>query len=196
MPFPKRKNIQEDSRQQLVIVGSRNPVKISCTDAGFHQAFPTAFLVEGLNVSSNVSDQPVGDEETLLGALNRAKNSKTVFPEADFWVGIEGGIEDSSEGMSAFAWVVILDKEGHMGKAKTATFLLPEAIAQLVREGVELGEADDRVFHRENSKHQDGAVGILTNGAINRKEYYQQAIVLALIPFLHKAYYPSSTNEP
>lgn len=195
MPFPKRKNIQKDSRQQLVIVGSRNPVKISCTDAGFHQAFTEAFLVEGLNVSSDVSAQPIGDEETLLGAFNRANNSKNVFPEADYWVGIEGGVEDSSKGMSAFAWVVVLDRQGNMGKSKTATFLLPEAIAELVRQGVELGEADDRVFNRENSKHHDGAVGILTNGAINRKEYYQQAIVLALIPFLNKDYYQNSVYE-
>jgi inosine/xanthosine triphosphatase len=52
MAFPKRKNIQEQQRQNLVIVGSRNPVKISCTEAGFHQAFDSSYLVEGLNVGS------------------------------------------------------------------------------------------------------------------------------------------------
>lgn len=184
MAFPKRKNIQEQTRQNLVIVGSRNPVKISCTEAGFHHAFDGAYLVEGLNVGSNIEAQPIGDLRTYQGALNRAQNSKVVFPEADFWVGIEGGVDDFDGEMMAFAWVVILDREGKVGKAKTSVFFLPTTLAKLVRSGMELGEADDRFFNRENSKEQDGAVGILTNGSIDRKHYYQQAVQLALIPFL------------
>jgi inosine/xanthosine triphosphatase len=193
MNFPKRKNIQNESRQLLVIVGSRNPVKISCADAGFHQAFSDAFLVEGLNVSSDVDAQPVGDKQTLAGATNRAKNSRNIFPEADFWVGIEGGVDELQGEMYGFAWVVVIDRSGRIGKAKTATFFLPEAVAKLVRHGVELGDADDRVFKRENSKQNEGSVGILTNGTIVRKEYYQNAVVLALIPFLHEKLYPLKT---
>jgi inosine/xanthosine triphosphatase len=191
MNFPKRKNIQQESRQLLVIVGSRNPVKIGCTDAGFHQALNTAFLVEGLNVSSDVEAQPVGDKQTLTGATNRAKNAKSVFPEADYWVGIEGGVDEFQGDMYAYAWVVIIDRDGRVGKAKTAAFFLPEAVARLVRSGVELGEADDRVFRKENSKQNEGSVGILTNGALVRKEYYQQAVVLALIPFINEKLFPN-----
>lgn len=189
MAFPKRKNIQQSIRQQLVIVGSKNPVKIECTELGFHQALPYSFLVEGLNVSSGVTAQPVGDEETLEGATNRAVNSKAVFPEADFWVGIEGGVDHFNGEMVAFAWIVVLDKNNKMGKAKTASFILPKAISELVDGGMELGDADDKIFQRENSKEESGAVGILTKGAIDRKEYYQQAVVLALIPFLHEELY-------
>ncbi|MCH7410778.1 inosine/xanthosine triphosphatase [Belliella sp. DSM 111904] len=191
MAFPKRKNIKEEQRQLLVIVGSKNPVKISSTDSAFHQAFEnTAFLVEGLNVSSEVGDQPIGCEQTYLGAFNRAKNSKLVFPEGDFWVGIEGGVEENeADEMSAFAWVVVIDKEDKVGKAKTASFYLPKVIADLIKGGMELGDADDQVFNRENSKQGNGAVGILTNGAVNRKEYYAQALILALIPFVNKSIY-------
>jgi inosine/xanthosine triphosphatase len=187
--FPKRKNIQDQQRQNLVIVGSRNPVKISCTHGGFHQAFEGTYLVEGLNVSSGIEAQPFGDEQTYKGALNRARNSKAVFPEADFWVGIEGGVEKFNGDLAAFAWVVILDKNGKIGKAKTALFFLPKAIADLVNSGMELGEADDKFFKQENSKEKDGAVGILTKGALDRKIYYQQAVILALIPFLKEDLY-------
>jgi inosine/xanthosine triphosphatase len=184
MGFPKRKNITEETLQQLIIVGSKNPVKINCTSAGFIQAFNKEFLVEGLNIGSNVSDQPFGSEETYQGAYNRAKNAKEVFPEADYWVGIEGGVEDINEEMSAFAWVVILDKSDVIGKSKTASFYLPKELAKLVRTGMELGEADDVYFNQENSKVEGGSVGLLTKGVISRKEYYQHAVVLALIPFL------------
>ncbi|PRY89686.1 inosine/xanthosine triphosphatase [Mongoliibacter ruber] len=194
MAFPKRKNIQQGTRQQLVIVGSKNPVKINCTESGFHQAMNTSVLVEGLNVDAGISKQPIGDEETLLGATNRAKNSKNVFPEADFWVGIEGGVDTFAGEMHAFAWIFIIDRQGRTGKAKTASFILPKAIANLVNDGMELGDADDKIFDRENSKQESGAVGILTKGAIDRKEYYQQAVVLALIPFVNETLYDNISD--
>lgn len=186
MNFPKRKNIEVQSRQHLVIVGSRNPVKISCTASGFYEVFEDqSYLVEGLNVGSNVPDQPFGDKQTLQGATNRASNAKAVFPEADYWVGIEGGVEEIEQQLAAFAWVVVLDKNGKKGKAKTSLFFLPENVSKLVRKGMELGKANDKVFQTDNSKEDSGAVGILTKGALDRKEYYKQAVMLALIPFLN-----------
>ncbi len=190
MAFPKRKNIQEKGRQKLVVVGSKNPVKIQCTDNGFHQAFEKQkFIVQGMNVDSQVSDQPIGDRETYQGAFNRANNAKKSFPEADFWVGIEGGVEDFGEQMIAYAWVVVLDHQNQIGKSKTGTFFLPDIISKLIKNGLELGAADNKVFDRENSKEGNGAVGILTHGAVKRVEYYQHALLLALIPFMNKHIY-------
>ena len=51
---------------------------------------------------------------------------------------------------------------------------------------MELGAADDQFFAQENSKQGGGSVGILTHGAITRQTYYNQAIILALIPFLNE----------
>jgi inosine/xanthosine triphosphatase len=188
MLFKKRQNIQA-TEKPLVLVGSKNPVKVACTEDGFAQAFNRSFLVEGINAFSGVSDQPVGDEETLLGAKNRALNSQKVFPDGDFWVGIEGGIDQDSCGMFAFAWIVILDKNGKSSQAKTGTFYLPNKVAELVKGGMELGKADDSVFQKENSKQEGGSVGILTHGVVDRSAYYRQAIILALIPFLNESLY-------
>lgn len=189
MNFPKRVNFQTSSPssdKSLVIVGSKNPVKLDCTNEAFSQAFATEFLVNGVNAASQVSEQPIGDAETLLGAINRVKNAKMAFPEADYWIGIEGGIANDEFGMNAFAWIYIEDKSGLSGKAKTGTFYLPKGIAQLINSGMELGHADDQFFAKENSKQQGGSVGILTHGVVDRKAYYTQAIILALIPFLNK----------
>ena len=76
-----------------------------------------------------------------------------------------------------------------ISKAKTATFPLPLKISKLIQEGYELGDADDIVFKRSNSKQQNGAVGILTNNVINRTDYYSHAIILALIPFTNTKLY-------
>ncbi len=184
MNFPKRENFQA-SEKLLVIVGSKNPVKIACTESAFTEAFAKGFVVNGITAASQVSDQPKGDEETYLGARNRVINAKKSFPEADYWVGIEGGIGEDVRGMYAFAWIFVENKSGLQGKSKTGTFYLPEAIATLIHSGMELGAADDQFFAKENSKQNGGSVGILTHGAITRQTYYNQAIILALIPFLN-----------
>lgn len=147
------------------------------------------FEIEGVAVSSDVSDQPMSEKETLQGATNRANNARQVKPDADFWVGIEGGLEEISSGMEAFAWMVIISKEGKIGKGRTGSFFLPEKVVELIKQGKELGEADDIVFKRENSKQSNGAVGILTNDLITRTTYYEPAIIFALIPFKNDTLY-------
>ena len=169
-----------------VIVASKNPVKINCAEIGFSQLFPDEEItVEGVAASSGVADQPMTNEETLQGAKNRANHVKNEIPDVDFWVGIEGGIEDTNDGMEAFAWVVILSKD-QTGQSRTSTFYLPPRVRALVLQGIELGHANDQVFKEHNSKQKGGAVGSLTNGFIGRTAYYVQPVVLALIPFVNK----------
>jgi len=172
---------------KTIIVASTNPVKIAAARAGFAAMFPgEAFDARGLSVPSGVSDQPMSDEETLAGAFNRARAVRVQQPDADFWAGIEGGCEEKHGDLWAFAWVVVLAGD-RAGKSRTAAFTLPHEIAALVRQGVELGEADDRVFGRSNSKQDNGAVGILTADVIDRARYYEHAVALALVPFKNLA---------
>lgn len=169
-----------------IVVASKNPVKINATLSGFTKAFPDEEIsIEGISVPSGVSDQPMTDEETLRGACTRASNAAIAAPHADFTVGLEGGIEKAGDEMVAFAWAAIRDKNGMIGRGKTGTFYLPPAVAALVNQGKELGVADDIVFSRMNSKQENGAVGILTKNIIDRTALYSEAMVFALIPFMH-----------
>ena len=83
-----------------IIVASKNPVKIESTRSAFTKMFPDqVFEIEGMSVESGVSNQPMGEEETLLGATNRVNKVFRLSPEADYWVGIEGGSKVVGEGM-------------------------------------------------------------------------------------------------
>jgi inosine/xanthosine triphosphatase len=166
-----------------LIVASSNPVKITAALAGFQRMFPREnCTAQGISVPSGVRDQPHDDAETRLGAANRAAAVRRLVPHGDYWIGIEGGVIDQDGIMQVFAWVVILSDQ-RTGAARTAMYVLPEEVARLVRTGLELGDADDAVFGRANSKQDDGSVGILTSGTLDRREYYAHAVVLALIPF-------------
>jgi len=176
--------------ESTIIVASSNPVKLEAVSGAFTKVFPeTKFLFESVQVSSGVASQPNGDEDTLQGAFNRASAAAALRPEADFWVGIEGGITDTPEGMLAFAWVVIRSP-GKVGRSRTASFYLPGAVAEHVRNGIELGEADDIVFEQSDSKRKNGAIGILTGNVITRAGLYEHAAIMALIPFLQADLYP------
>ena len=170
-----------------ITVASQNPVKLMAALAAFQQMFPAAdFAVDGVSVRSGVPDQPTSVSETMAGARNRAENARVAEPESDFWVGIEGGIEDSLLGMTCFARVHVLGRDGVTGLGQTAVFYLPREVAELVRGGLELGHADDKVFGRDNSKQQNGAIGLLTDDLIDRQAYYTHALIMALVPFKNR----------
>lgn len=175
---------------QKVIIASTNPVKIETVKIGFAKMFPGInYAFSGISVPSGVSDQPLSEEETLKGATNRAKNAMKQVPAADYWVGVEGGLKRENGEAQAFAWIVVIHKGGRTGKGKTASFFLPKKIIDLLDQGKELGEADDIVFKRTNSKQSNGAVGILTNDVLTRTSFYEHGIILALIPFKNKGFY-------
>jgi inosine/xanthosine triphosphatase len=172
-----------------IVIASHNPVKGQAILRGFKQIFPDkTFELISDDTPSGVSKQPIGDEETRLGALNRISAIKQSHPQADYWAAIEGGVELEDNQLSAFAWIVIADKQ-RTGWSRSASFFLPNRVAEYVRQGMELGDADDLVFDRSNSKQQNGAVGILTSDAVNREDLYAHAVVLALIPFINPTLY-------
>ncbi|MDD2521488.1 MAG: inosine/xanthosine triphosphatase [Anaerolineaceae bacterium] len=178
---------------EIVVIGSENPSKLQAVQLGFRAVFPEReFIFLTAEVSSDVTNQPMSDAETLKGARNRAANARQICPQANYWVGLEGGLSTLNEAdhsLAAYSWVAILGKQ-RQGFARSASYLLPEKVAVLIRGGMEQGEADDIVFGQENSKHTSGGVGLLTNDLITRAELYAMAVKLALIPFIQQALYP------
>lgn len=172
----------------IFAVGSENPVKINCVAEAAHAFWPQAGAV-GVSTDSGVSAQPMTDHEMLTGALNRARQALKKVDGSSYGVGVEGGVHDDEDGLWAYAWVVVIDREGRTGKGQSGRFLLPESVARLVRNGMELGDADDQIFGRNNSKRKEGAIGILSDGLIKRLDLYKPAVTFALLRFLHPEFY-------
>ncbi len=167
----------------IIVIASTNPVKVQAVRYGFERMFPGEnFEYQTISVPSGVSDQPCSDAETLQGAVNRSLAAQQRLPLAHYWVGVEGGVDCIGEEMAAYAWIVVRSTLG-IGKSRTGVFFLPNQVAELVRQGKELGEADDIVFGRSNSKQENGAIGLLTGDVVDRAQLYGQAVILALVPF-------------
>lgn len=166
-----------------VAVGSRNPVKIAAVRAVLARIAPGA-EVSGVAVSSEVPDQPWGDEETIRGARTRARAALAAL-DADLAVGLEGGVvAEPDGGVRSCAWAVAVARDGREGTGGSLAMPLPPAVAALLREGVELGHAMDRLTGATNTKHAGGAVGVLTRGLIDRQGAYEVLVTYALSPWI------------
>lgn len=172
-----------------VVIASGNPVKRRATLEAVKVALGEDEVDSvTVDVDSGVARQPVGDEETLRGARNRAEAARQDRPNANLWVGVEGGVIERDGALDCMAWIVVLGRrepDGPVvrGESRTATFTLPAEIADRVRAGVELGAATDEVLGGVDTKSTTGTVGPLTGGVIDRVAFYAHALVLAMVPF-------------
>jgi inosine/xanthosine triphosphatase len=180
---------------QRVVVGSKNPVKIAAVRAVLAAAGASAEVI-GLGVASTVRNQPVGDDETIRGAVARAKAARDETG-AELGVGIEGGVVEQPDGsMRTCAWAAVVDADGVTGIGGSLAMPLPVAVAELVRGGLELGHAMDRYVNERNTKHGKGAVGILTAGLVDRQRAYESLVSYALAPFITPELYGPGERTP
>jgi len=175
-----------------VVVGSTNPVKIAAVRAVLERAGVNA-RIEGVAVASGVSEQPVGDAETIRGATQRARAALDAT-DADLAVGLEGGVVEEEDGMRTCAWASVVARDGRVGVGGSLAMMLPERVAALVRDGVELGYAMDRVTGAHDTKRGVGAVGILTAGLVDRQRAYESLVAYALARFLAPEYYAGASS--
>lgn len=175
-----------------IFVGSHNPVKINAVVGAASETWPDV-VVEGFDVPSGVAEQPIGDQETKNGAINRAKdtllaglakfetNGFTFAPDAVLGVGLEGGVFDDNEGqMWSTVWAVVVDKLGFMEFANGARFKVPDVVAKIIRAGGEMGPAISEVVGEAEIRKKQGMIGITTKGFVDRTEEYQGIAKLAL----------------
>lgn len=158
-----------------IIIGSKNPTKIAAVENSFRGHREVEFI--SLDVSSGVSEQPFSDEETIEGAVNRATRA-IVQGNGGIGIGLEGGVHETSHGLLLCNWGALATPDMAPIIAGGARFLLPEEVAARLRAGEELGPVMDDYAKKKNVSKQEGAVGILTNGLVNRAAMFTHVMNL------------------
>ena len=179
-----------------VLIGSENSVKIESARQSFSKFFKPVD-VKGLSVDSGVSAQPF-NEDTFTGAKNRAEHVKRLndeqFLNANFFVGIEGGVLQLHNRWFQFTVIYILDSQHQDSFSTSGLYELPDWIVEKLLAGIELAHIIDELTQDSNTKEKQSASGFLTNGAVDRLQNYTQAITFALIPFLQDNLYFSESR--
>ncbi len=181
-----------------VNIASKNPVKVDAVKEllPLYEMFLEA-KISSLEVKSGVSEQPKSLEETIQGAVNRAKNA---FDECEYSFGIESGIMQVPHTKTGFmdvsACAIYDGKNCHVGLS--CAFEFPPVVVKMISE-LEINASD--AFHKsgltgdKNIGSSEGAIGLLTKGRVTRKEYTKQAIMMALIHLENPDLYKNSSSN-
>lgn len=175
-----------------VAVGSANRVKVKAVESALEQMGIQAEVV-GFDVESGVSNQPFSDEETIQGAVNRAraalKQEAGHISEFDFGIGLEGGVVDTPHGMFVCNWGAVVDRDGTVGIGGGHRVLLPEPIAEQLRKGEELGKVIDPFVGKHDIRSKEGTIGILTANHITRQSMFRDVVICAYARFMNPQLY-------
>ncbi|HWO96347.1 MAG TPA: DUF84 family protein [Bacillus sp. (in: firmicutes)] len=149
-------------------VGTLNPAKVQAVEAALLNIEADVLPVK---VPSGVSEQPFSDEETIRGAVNRAKNA-LAETGAEMAIGLEGGVVETDYGMFLCNWGALVLPNDRTILAGGARILLPEEIACRLREGIELGVIMEEYTKQKDVRTKEGAIGVFTNGYVNRSDMF------------------------
>jgi inosine/xanthosine triphosphatase len=171
-----------------VVVGSKNPVKLNATRNILGRIYGD-ITVSSTNVDSGVPDQPFGLDQTVKGAVNRAKNA---FSEKfDLSVGIESGLLKVPETLTGYIdlqWCAIYDGK-NITIGASSGFEYPPSVIKEVLNGVEVGDVMDKVTGVNDLGQKKGAVSYLSRDMLNRTENTEECVLTAMIPRMNNNIY-------
>ena len=168
-----------------IIIGSKNPTKVKAVQEVFNNQ-----VVCAEDVPSKVSNQPLSDEETLIGAYNRAEQAIQLY-NAEIGIGLEGGVMELQGVTYLCSWGSMIDKNGVQFNASGARIPLPIEIAEGLHQDKELGDLMDLYAQKQDVRKNEGAIGIFTNNLIGRKEMFVH--ILKLMKGQSEIYYKNKS---
>ncbi len=174
-----------------IFVGSNNKVKIAAVKEILRD-YPLLerAKIRGVEVSSGVGTQPKSLEETVRGAMNRARNA---FRGCSYAFGIESGlmvVPNTKTGFMDVCVCAIFDgQEYHLGLS-SAWEAPKDVTSYMLSDGLDMNDAARKagLTKKRRVGSEEGLIGILTKGRLTRKEYTKEAIRTALIHIDHEVY--------
>ena len=139
------------------------------------------FSLIPVEVSSEISNQPLSNQETKQGSINRAKNALNKSNGCDFAIGIEVGYQPNKAGnYKMFCWTTIIDSKNKKVSARSHQLLLPQFYQTILKENKYLYDyVDQYLSETQNSPHKHLALILKT-----RKPLIQTSIKTAILNYL------------
>lgn len=154
------------------MIGSLNKTKINAVKSVF-----TDIEVIAKEVHSGVSEQPVGDEETMNGAINRAHQIRKQYPQY-MSVGLEGCVMFVQNQLFLCNWGALISAEGKLFNASGARIKLPDSFKEPLNDGMELSDIMNKYTRKNGIRNHEGAIGIFTAGLVLRHEMFSHVVTL------------------
>lgn len=188
-----------------VHVGSANEAKLEAVRSALAPYAPHV-EVSGLAVPSGVPEQPVGWDEIVQGARNRARAACASGP-CDLGVGLEDGLVALPDAGGELRHLnvgcaAIANAERVRLGFSSGFFYPPECTERAVRDRAPIGPLFDRFWQERRrdalapgAARALGNIGKLTLGVLPRSEYLRHAVLCALVSLMHDDFY-AATEAP
>jgi inosine/xanthosine triphosphatase len=177
---------------KAIALGTKNQTKVQAVEfvlKEYEDLFPRSEIIP-FSVESGVSEQPIGFDEIIQGAKNRAKHA---FDEAhaDLSMGIEDGIAKmphTRTGYMNFCCCAIYDGHDYVIGMSGGYEYPRDVIHKVLNEKKDITQSFNEVGLSSDSNlgSAEGAIGVLTKGRENRIDGTQAALRRALIQLEHK----------
>jgi inosine/xanthosine triphosphatase len=170
-----RSNASVKACKIKIAIGSTNPVKIQAVK----NVLDASSEIIPCSVQSHVRPQPLSDEETLQGAINRAKNCLEQT-ESNLAIGLEAGVVLLQNQVYLCHWGAIVDRKQNVYFTNGPLILLPLEYRKALWEGKNLEDIMHQSTGIQCLGAKEGAIGIFTENRLNREQVLTQ-MVKALI---------------
>lgn len=164
-----------------ILIGTKNPGKIEGAKEAFKKYFDD-FDIEGISVSSDVSEEPVNNE-IYEGARNRVNNlieyARKNEIEARYFLGVESGITNLLGKWIIISVAVIKDKNGYESWGTSSGYPVPNKYVDEII-STDLGKVMDKIFEHNDLRSSIGGISFVTNGVISRIDLTRDEFIMAL----------------
>lgn len=165
-----------------ICLTSSNPAKRRALEQVVEMSIMKPFSIVTLDIESDVSPTPLGDEECIQGCLNRIKRAREYNSNFDIYIGAEGGIKTVGEFNLIGGWVVIENLAGVRFIGSSAWVQIPKQVVAEISSQVRLNEVlDYTLFSSENIENKSilGTNGLITDGVYTRVNEFEDALRVA-----------------
>lgn len=170
-----------------VLIGTKNQGKIEGAARALSRYFDE-FEIEGVDVKSDVSEQPVNDE-TYNGVKNRIKNLKTYAQDngirPDLYMAIESGIITVSDKWFVTNIAIIDDDNGFESCGLSPSYPVPDDLIDdvIIKN---LSGVMNEIFDKDDERHNHGGgIQLLTKNQVSRIDLNELAFIMALTKYVN-----------
>ena len=176
-----------------VAVGSLNPVKVGAARLVFERFFGEV-EIHPVRVKTSIPAQPIGVDQVIRGAVERAYQALSSVTGSDYGVGLEAGL-------IPYPWTItgylnhqvcaLVDHELKITLGSSMGFEFPSRVIERLERGevMEAEEVMEEITGIERIGEAAGAIGYLTKNHVKRLDLSIQALTSALIPRLNPNLY-------
>lgn len=145
----------------------------------------TDYEIVPIDVESGVADQPLNEDTTIKGAVNRAKNAAGSSQEYEFSIGLEGGLEKINNLYYLVCVAALVDQNGNVYIGISNKLPLPNEVSEGIKKGEQFGVAIREFMKSIQNNSLDNSTQLIEyiQELIDRKKSFSMALNTALFAF-------------